>query len=298
MEKEKSKRTEKKTENKTEEKKVTARKRAADFYSGDEGEDSDGGWDKLHADEAKTARKQDGAAKKAAAGKKGKVLKKAKIDAAPAAKKEEAKKPGQEEKQEKAITKRSKKAKAPASDDEISLHSDSELEAENALNGEGSDLEKGSADEEDDQTTTLLKGFESSDDEEEPEDVTIVAVKNKEFRNLTIPDVKQKIASRSNKKVLPTLNTPIVNLQSRVDIWVRLPVPLRDTSTWDAFRTASTSTRCVPTSLSLELFSVSAFHEIKRLDAQNTMPSLNSLTPKSLPSFPRQWITTYSLDTS
>jgi len=206
-EKTKTKPVEKRIENK----KATPRKRAADFYSSDEGEESDGGWDKLHADEAKVAGKK--GAKKAAVGKKdtgkkGGIAKKAKIDVAPTAKREEAKKLEQEEQKEKAATKKSKKAKAPVSDDEISLHSGSELEAENALNGKGSDSEQDSVDEEeDDQTTSLLKGFKSSDDEE-PEDVVIAAVKSKEFRNLTIPDVKQKIAARSSKKVLSPLDTP------------------------------------------------------------------------------------------
>lgn len=203
-EKEKARPAEKKTENKTEEKKVASRKRAANFYSGDEGEESDGGWDKLHADEAKAAGKKGGAAKKAAgkkdSGKKEKVVKRAKIDATPSVKKEKVKMPEQEKK-EKAVTKKLRKAKAPTSDDEISLHSDSEPEVENALNGKESGSELDSADEqEDDQTATLLKGFESSDDEEEAEDVAVAAVKNKEFRNLSIPDVKQKIAARSNKK--------------------------------------------------------------------------------------------------
>ncbi|KAF8418603.1 ribosomal biogenesis protein Gar2 [Tirmania nivea] len=204
-EKGKAKPAEKQTENKTEGKKAIPRKRAADFYSGDEGEESDGGWDKLHADEAKAGGKKGGAAKKAAAGKKDsgkqeKTVKKAKIDAAHSAEKEKVKMLEQEKKG-KAIAKKSKKTKAPASDDEISLHSDSEPEVANILNGGGYGSEQDSADEEeDDQTATLLKGFESSDDDEEPEDVAIVAVKNRQFRNLTIPDVKQKIAARSNKK--------------------------------------------------------------------------------------------------
>lgn len=185
------------------EEKSAPRKRAADFYSGDEGEESDGGWDKLHAEEAKASGRKGPAGKKAAAGKKEKLVKKAKVDAVAVGSEKDDAKRTVEQNQERSMPKKSKKAKGPASDDEISLHSDSEPEATD-VNGQKSDSEQDEEDEVlDDQTATLLKGFESSDDEDEdePVDVALAAVKNKEFRNLTIPDVKQKIAARSKKKV-------------------------------------------------------------------------------------------------
>ena len=177
--------------------KATPRKRAADFFDKEgKDEESDGGWDQLHQEEAKGKKK---VVTKKHAAKDTKVVKKAKVDVAAKekGKKQEVKKP--EEAKPAAAP---KKAKAPpASDDEISLHGDSDEEPGNALIHDGLDSEDDSDEEVDDQTSKLLKGFESSDEEEEEEDADVTVVNNRDFRNLTIPGDSKKLAERSNKKV-------------------------------------------------------------------------------------------------
>lgn len=170
-------------------------KRAADFFAANESEEeeeSGAGWDELHAKEAKATKGKKTSGSKKVSDKKaaGKIVKKTKLDAGAA---EEESGGVKISAMTQMPTKPKPKKLAHSPNDKVSLFKE---DVGGVLIGSGQNSESSSEDEYDegdDQTTTLLRGFESSDEEE---DSSIAPIKKRDFRNLTVPGIKQKIASR------------------------------------------------------------------------------------------------------
>ena len=226
-------------------------KRAADFFPTNESEEEsdDGGWDELHAKEAKAAKgKKPSESKSVSTNKKAaeKIVKRAKLDAG-------------------AAEVESGKVKVLQ---RLTTESDSE----------------GEYDEGDDQTATLLRGFESSDEEEDP---SIAPIKKRDFRNLTVPGIKQQIASRvSDVPPLSLHSSPILSLPVKkvktADIKALFcsPQSPQDTSSLGESHTVSTNTKCGHTFHNSGMSYASAYPVAKKQDAQNTMHFLNLRVPK------------------
>ena len=172
------------------ERKAAPPKRAAGFFPTNESGESDaGGWDELHAKEAKATKGRKASVSKKISNNK-KIVKKAKLDVGTVEEK-------WGEVKVSMVTQKPTKPKpkklARPSDDEASPHQE---DAGNASAESGQNSEPDSEDEYDegdDQTATLLRGFESSDEEE---DSSVAPLRKRDFRNLTVPGIKQKIASR------------------------------------------------------------------------------------------------------
>lgn len=158
----------------------------------DEEEGGTGGWGEFHAKEAKTKRgRKASVSRKVSINKAAeKVIKKAKLDAGTV----------EEESGGVRITavaqkpiKAKPKKPSHSSGDESSLHREGvgNVPVASAQNSESESEDE--YDEGDDQTSTLLRGFES----DEEVDSSIAPLKKRDFRNLTVPGIKQRIASRT-----------------------------------------------------------------------------------------------------